>query len=92
MPGCSTAATAPRVAGSLLDLGLQHTQAAGAVELRLRRILRERIAALDDPQPDHPMKRRPVVGPLARQLDEVADMIRREIGPQVDDERPRPWC
>ena len=71
-----------------VDLGPQHTQSSGAIKLRLRRILRERIAALDDPQPDHPVKRRPLVGPLARQLDEVADVVRREIGPQVDDERP----
>ena len=70
------------------DLRLQHTQPARAVQLRLRRILRQRIAALDDPQPDHAMERRPLVGPLARQLDEVADVVRREIRPQIDDERP----
>ena len=40
------------------------------------------------PMPDHAMKHRPVVGALARQLDEVADVVRREIRPQVDDERP----
>ena len=70
------------------DLGLQHTQPAGAVQLRLRRILRQRIAALDDAQPDHAVKGRSVVGPFAGELHEVADMIRREIRAQVDHERP----
>ena len=70
------------------NLRLQHPEPASAVKLRLGRILRQRIPALDDPQPDHAVKGRPVVGAVARQLHEVPDMIRREIGAQVDHELP----
>ena len=71
------------------ELRLQHAEPAGAVQLRLGRILRQRIAALDDAEPDDAMEDRPVVGAVARQLDEVADVIRREVRPQIDDERSR---
>ena len=65
---------------SRAELRLQDAEPARAVERGLRRILRQRIAALDDGERDHAMKRRPVVRALARELHEVADVIRREIG------------
>src|SRR5215831_12957148 len=70
-----------------VELGAQHPEAARAVECLLRWILRQRIASLDDPHLDRAMERRPIVGALAGQLDEVADMIRRDVGQQLDDER-----
>ncbi len=87
-PGTSTADTAPRVCFSAFGLEAQHAEAAGAVLRRLRRILRDRIAALDDAHRDHAMERRPVVGALARARDEVRDVVRRRVRQQVEHDRP----
>jgi hypothetical protein len=35
---------------------------------------------------DHPVERRPVVGTLLSQLHEVADMVGRQVRPEVDHE------
>ena len=76
--------SARRVLGA--ELGRQHAKAARPIELRFRRILRQRIAALDDGEPDHAVEDRAVEGSLPGELDEVADVIRRKIRTQADDE------
>ena len=69
---------------------LQHAEPARSRPAPLlRRILRQRIAPLDDPVPHDAMERRVRVRPLARQLHEVADVVRRQVRPQIDDERAR---
>ena len=89
-PGRSAAPTAPRVNGSALVLRLAARRARPLPTARpLRRILRQRIPALDDAVPHHAMEQRVRVRPLSRQLHEVADVVRREVRAQIDHERAR---
>src|SRR5688572_29049545 len=62
-----------------VPLSSQHTESAGAVRLRLRRIFRERIAALDDALSNHSMKDCAVVQTVLRVLDEIPDVVRRRL-------------
>src|SRR5439155_26346757 len=52
-------------------LGTQHHQAAAAVRVGLRRIFRERIAALNNRVFDHAVKGRAGIAAVLRRLDEV---------------------
>ena len=63
---------------------LQDAEPAGAVLRLLRRILRQRIAALDQAAQDGAVERRAVVGALLGQLHQVADVIGRGVGQQLD--------
>ncbi len=69
-------------------LGSKHAETAGAVLALLRRILRERIASLHDAVSNDAMERRARIGALGRKLDEVADVVRREIRTEIDHEHP----
>ena len=68
-------------------LGAQHQQAAGAVRVRFRRIFGERIAALNNRVFDHAVNDRAVVAAFLRRLDEVADVVRRGLRQQINDDR-----
>ena len=70
-----------------VPLGSKHAEPARAVRIGLRRILRQRIAALHDPLPHDAMERRPRVRSVLRVLDEEPDVIRRGLRKQVDDDR-----
>ena len=89
-PGRSAAPTAPRVNGSPLCSACSTPSPPDPDLRRLRRILRQRIAALDDavaaPRDGSVVF---AYAPSPRQLHEVADVIRREIRPEIDDERAR---
>ena len=63
---------------------LQDAEAAGPVLRLLRRILRQRIAALDQAAQDGAMEGGAVVGALLGQLHQVADMVGRGVGQQLD--------
>ena len=71
-----------------VDLPAELVEAAGAVLREPGGILRQRIAGLDDPVANGAMERGPGVRALTRQLDEEADVIRRELWQQLDDEGP----
>ena len=86
-PGTSTADTAPRVCFSAFGSKRSSFEPAGAVLRRLRRILRQRIAALDDAHRDHAVERRAVVGALAGAGDEVRHVVGRGLGQQVEHDR-----
>ena len=75
-----------RAARLLLGVGLeaQLVQAAAAVLRALRRILRQRIAALDDAHRNHAMESRPVVGAFTRTGDEVRHVIGGRVAEQVE--------
>ena len=88
LPGISVADTAPRVCFSSGHLGLQQVEAAGSVPGARSRILRHRIAALDDPVLDHSKERRAVVTAGLGGLDEERHVVRRLVGEQVHDDRP----
>ena len=77
-------ATRHRLAVELLR---QHTEAAGAIHRPFGRVLGQRVAALDEPHPQGAVKRRLVERALASLCDEVADVIGRDLGQQLDDER-----
>ena len=53
-----------------VPLGSKHAEPARPVGVDLRRILRQRIAALHNSLPDDAMKRRPRIRPVLRVLDE----------------------
>jgi hypothetical protein len=79
-----------RAARVLLAVRLEakHPEPSRAVLRRLRRVLRDRIAALDDPHRNHAMKGRPVVGAFARARDEVGDVVGSRVREQVEHDRP----
>src|SRR2546422_4894450 len=78
--------------GSLLesdaaDLRLEaEIESASAVPGAGLRILRLRVAGLDNAVRDHAVKRRAVVKALPRKLDELPDMIWRLVGIELHDE------
>jgi len=67
----------------------EHAEPPRPVERRLRRIPGQRIAALHDPVANHAVEDRAVERLLARRLDEVADVIGRQVRTQVDHDRPQ---
>jgi len=69
------------------DRLLEQPQPAGAIQLLVGRIPCERVATLNDPVPDHAMKRGLPVGARPRQLDEMPNVIRRQVRSEIDDER-----
>ena len=71
------------------DLRLQHAQPARPVSFDFAGSFDQRVATLNDPTQNHAMKDGAVVGSGFRLLDEVADVVGREVGTQVDDERAR---
>jgi len=79
-----------RALGELLvgDLGLELIQPAGTVFVSRARVLRHRVAALDDAVAHHAMEARAVEAALPRGLDEQRHVIRRLVGEQVPDNRP----
>ena len=85
--GTSTADTAPRVCFSAFGSKRSWFKPAAAVLRALRRILRQRIAALDDPHRDHAMEHRAVVRAFPRPRDEVRHVVRRGVGQQVEHDR-----
>ena len=86
-PGTSTADTAPRVCFSAFGSKRSWFEPAGAVPGGLGRILRQRVAALDDAHRDDAVERRAVVGTFARPHDEVRHVVGRGVGQQVEHHR-----
>ena len=72
--------------GPVRELGLQQTEAARPVLRGLGRVLRERIAALDDPAHDDAVEGRAVVAAGLRRLHEERRVLRRDLGQQPDRE------
>ncbi len=86
-PGTSTAETAPRVCFSALGSKRSSLSPPVPYLADLRRILRQRVAALDDAHRDDAVERRAVVGALAGADDEVRHVVGRGIGQQVEHHR-----
>jgi hypothetical protein len=72
----------------VVRLEREDAKPAGAVLRLLRRVLRQRIAALDDAHRDDAVKHRAVVGALRGERDEMPHVIRRRIREQVENNRP----
>jgi len=72
-----------------VHLGANHPEAPRPVLRGLGWILRQRIATLDERIRDHAMEQRVRKRAIRRQLHEIPDVVRRQIRPQVDDERPQ---
>ena len=86
LEGRRAAATVPRANGPVGELGREQAEAARPVLRGLRRVLRERVAALDDPARDDAVERRAVVAAGLRGLDEERGVLRRDLGQQPDRE------
>jgi hypothetical protein len=71
----------------LAEFAFEQVHAAGPVLRRLRGILRERIATLDDAQFDDAMERGAVIGPVASLFHEEAHVVGRGVGQKFEHER-----
>jgi hypothetical protein len=68
-------------------LSLDLVQSARAVLRAFARVFRQRVAALDHTELDHAVEDRSVVGTLLSELDEVRDMVGRDIRGEIHDKR-----
>ena len=87
LEGLLAAATVPRAKGRSENSAATRPRPPASVLGGLARVLRQGVAALDDPALDDAVERRPVVAAGPRGLDEEGHVLRSHLGQQPDGER-----